>query len=206
MKLRHLLGIFSILLLTGYISAQCLNNNDVAGSRIGKFCSCYSGFASSAESLSDCLLKVDSQCDIKPAADLSSNYPAYIDQEQSNTLNEMLKLVIRAPVVANRLDSAISFVNGDSSCAYPGEMWSKKIDACEDVFTLNMPLSQAVECGFVRKDESRHFLLSAAFKVAQKDKIGDLRGTPLTRTTESVLRMEVKFPKKTVVSDELKIN
>ncbi len=149
---------------------------------------------------------MDSQCDIKPPADLSSNYPAYIDQEQSNTLNEMLTLVIRAPVVANRLDSAISFLNGDESCAYPGEMWSKKLDACDDVFTLHMPLSKAVDCGFVRKDETRSFLLSAALKAAQKDKIGDLRGTPLTRTTESVLRMEIRFPKKTVVSEDLKIN
>jgi hypothetical protein len=178
-----------------------------AGTSPNGLCSCYSGYYSAATNFADCSLKADQQCAFQPAPEqLVTGYIPYLDESQSQVLNGEVTLVIKSPLVTNRLDATITMYNEDGSCTYPGRLWTKTITGCNDTFVAVMQLSEATDsCGWTTDSDSSYNYFRNILYITQRDKIGEQRGIPLTRTTQSIIRVEIRFPKRITVSTSRKL-
>ena len=83
-------------------------------------------------------LERDQQCTFQPAPErLVTGYIPYLDESKSQVLNGEVTLVIKSPLVTNRLDATITMYNEDGSCTYPGRLWTKTITGCNDTFVAS---------------------------------------------------------------------
>jgi len=83
------------------------------------------------------------------------------------------------------------------SCSYPGPSFSKgfSVSDCQDTFTGLFSIPQLSEnCSFTSQSTSDSQILEGKIHVSAIDNLGSFRGTPIQRTTRSVLLVNIQLP------------
>jgi hypothetical protein len=62
-------------------------------------------------------------------------------------------------------------------------------------------MSSAALCGWTRDEDATYSYMRSILVVSQYDNLA-LRGDPVIRTTQSIIRVEVRFPKRITVSQQ----
>lgn len=169
-------------------------------------CNCYSGYYSSEPNYMNCFNTASDSCFWNPAPEqLSTGYVPILDDLASGVFSSNIVMVVRSPLVINRLTTTAAWQNGAAAYSYPGSYWSKTVDNCTDMFTFILPLSSAYDAGFEPSEDDTYFYLNGVIVFTYYDSIGEIRGQPLTRTTQSVLRIEIRFPKRITVTSAVSV-
>jgi hypothetical protein len=168
-------------------------------------CSCFSGFGGI-----QCETKAsESICTWNTPSKLKTDFYPKIDNTYTGFSNDNLKIGIKSPLVKDRLQTEIFIENeNDVNCKFPGQYWSNSLietAPCSNDFKSELPWSFGKSCGWNITDTDSQKIYSGNVYVKQIEKIGELRGTPLTRSIKSVIPMKVKFQKNIEVEYKVQV-
>lgn len=139
---------FILFALLAVSSAQyCLYSDGftTGGELENGLCNCYSGYFSTQDKLSNCMNKAPRSCTFNPApSQLSTNYFPILDEAASKVVENNLILIVRSPLVFNRLRTNLALQGGNPFFSYPSAYWQKVVEDCNDTFTFKMPLEEAL--------------------------------------------------------------
>jgi hypothetical protein len=129
------------------------------------FCNCWSGFAPSDDTATDCNSRAKCAQQIQSSLDQfandSPNPPTTVFDNDQLTITQSVPIVqqrrgsfisFAVPLLNNTLPDVDAGTEGALTCNYPGPLWTKTINAldCTEQFQAVMPWSQNQFCGFVQ--------------------------------------------------------
>lgn len=169
------------------------------------FCACRSGQAGDdcAEAVTGCTFH-------SLSADATEHVPLSVDVFfDDDTLN----VAIASPLVAERNYTRIAIDDSafnDQRCTYPGPHWSRSFNACQDVFTAELPWADNGACGWTHDQTGLSLAVySAQMVVEHHDSIDPFssreQASPVERFTQHVIPLTISFPKDVTVSSDIAV-
>jgi len=162
------------------------------GNSVPTGCSCLSGYIGEA-----CDIEQGGSCLPLPTVPpLSTEIVAEFMQSQSSISSDALSFMIQSPGRAGRYFESIS-LNDVPECSYPGPHFVKGFEegTCEDSFTASFLIPELVQnCSFSETLEATALKLEGKVHVRAIDPLGDFRGTSVSRSTHSVLTLNLLLP------------
>jgi len=178
-------------------SAPNCGANGVQDSYATSYCNCFSGYAPSDSTQSDC--SVSDMCPLHEPIDTSTRIGGYPPFLYNATFKaDRYNAVVRVPLVVGRRNSTVRFVGGSNTCGYPGNLWTKKANslACIDELWGSLPWTSNGMCGFTGAVSGAKTMYSAKMVVSYDDYIQD---GGFIRTSAVLLNVNVTFVTQTSV-------
>lgn len=136
-------------------------------------------------------------CSNPPNSLQVNNVPSLDTSSSGFKSNSIVSLVIESVLVDNRTDATITLNAAQAICNYPGsQYWSRSVVNCTEVWTAQIPWDVAAQfCNLARSEDVDWISFSGAIDVYQKDVLGAIRGTPITRDISTGFEYRLRFPK-----------
>jgi len=156
-------------------------------------CSCRSGDVGEG-----CELQEGGPCLPFPTVELLVTEPvAEFMESQSSISSDTFSFVIESPARDGRYFESIYLNDHTPFCSYPGPNLVKGFaeETCRDYFNGTFLIPELIHnCSFTETPEVGNLRLEGKIHVTAIDPVGSFRGNPISRTTKSVLTLNLLLP------------